>query len=71
MEFNPMDVLKEDLDTDEVGSKVNAIHKVRIVASILGTEGIKNTLLPFLDQLIKKEEDEVLFAIAEEIGNLA
>lgn len=66
-----MDVLKQDLDTDEVFSKVNAIHKVRIVASILGTEGIKNTLLPFLDQLIKKEEDEVLFAIAEEIGNLA
>ena len=52
--LNPMDVLKEDLDTDEVASKVNAIHKVRVVASILGVEGIKNTLLPFLDQLIKR-----------------
>lgn len=50
-----MDVLKEDLDTDEVASKVNAIHKVRVVASILGAEGIKTILLPFLDQLIKKE----------------
>ena len=68
--LNPMDVLKEDLDTDEVAARVNAIHKVRIVASILGVEGIKTTLLPFLDQLIKKEEDEVLFAIADEIGNL-
>lgn len=37
----------------------------------MGIEGIKSTLLPFLDQLIKKEEDEVLFAVAEEIGNLA
>lgn len=44
---------------------------MRVVASILGVEGIKSTLLPFLDQLIKKEEDEVLFAVAEEIGNLA
>lgn len=50
-----MDVLKEDLDTDEVAAKVNAVHKVRIVASIMGVEGIKTTLLPFLDQLIKKE----------------
>ena len=69
--LNPMDVLKEDLDTDEVAAKVNAIHKLRIVASILGVDGIRNILLPFLDQLIKKEEDEVLFAIADEIGNLA
>jgi hypothetical protein len=31
-----MDLLKEELETDEIGSRVNAIHKLRIVATILG-----------------------------------
>jgi hypothetical protein len=47
--LNPLDVLKEELDTDEVTQKINAIHKLRIVATLLGPEGIRNTLLPYLD----------------------
>ena len=47
--LNPIDVLKEELDTDDVASKVNAIHKLKIVATILGPEGIRNALLPYLD----------------------
>jgi hypothetical protein len=35
------------------------------------TEAIKTTLLPFLDALCKKEDDEVVFAIAEEYANIA
>ena len=34
-------------------------------------DAIKNTLLPFLDTLTKKEDDEVVFAIAEELANIA
>jgi hypothetical protein len=34
-------------------------------------EAIKTTLLPFLDQLCKKEDDEVVFAVTEEYANLA
>lgn len=76
--LNPLDVLKEELDTDEVTAKINAMHKLRIVATLMGPDGIRNILLPYLDSnsthytaLIKKEEDEVLFAIAEEIGYIA
>lgn len=76
--LNPLDVLKEELDTDEVTAKINAMHKLRIVATVMGPDGIRNVLLPYLDSnpyphaaLIKKEEDEVLFAIAEEIGYIA
>jgi serine/threonine-protein phosphatase 2A regulatory subunit A len=47
--LNPLDVLKEELDTDEVTQKINAIHKLRIVATLLGPEGIRNSLLPYLD----------------------
>lgn len=47
--LNPMDLLKEELESDEVGARVNAIHKLRVVGTLLGPDGIKNVLLPFLD----------------------
>jgi len=37
----------------------------------MSPDAIKNTLLPFLDTLTKKEDDEVVFAIAEELANIA
>ena len=70
--LNPLDVLKEELDTDDVAQKINAVHRIRIVGTIMGPEGIRSVLLPYIDSkpnhyaaLIKKEEDEVLFAVAE------
>jgi hypothetical protein len=47
--LNPMDLLKEELESDEVAARVNAIHKLRVVGTLLGPDGIKNVLLPFLD----------------------
>ena len=70
MSDNPIDLLKEEMDSDEISLRVNAIHRTKIIASIIGFDGIKNTLLPYFDSLMKKEDDEVLFAIAEELGNL-
>lgn len=70
MEQNPFELLKEELDNDEIYVRVNAIHRLKTIAVLMGTEGIKSQLLPFLESLLKKEDDEVLFAIAEEIGNL-
>lgn len=67
---NPFDLLKEEMESDEIAVRINAIHRMKIIATLLGPDGIKNKLLPYLDGLIKKEEDEVLFAIAEELGNL-
>lgn len=34
-------------------------------------EEIKNQLMPYLDGLCKKEDDEVVFAITEEYATLA
>jgi len=42
---------------------VNAIHKVSVVATLMPVEAIKTSLLPYLDVLCKKEDDEVVFAI--------
>lgn len=67
---NPMDLLKEEMDNDDIAIRVNAIHRIKIICTILGPENTKSQLLPFLESLIKKEDDEVLFAIAEQLGNL-
>lgn len=69
--INPFELLKEELDTDDLATRINAIHKVAIVATLMPTEAIKTTLIPFLDTLTKKEDDEVVFAIAEEYASIA
>lgn len=38
---NPLDVLKEDMDSEETYLRVNAIHRMKIIATLLGTEKIK------------------------------
>ncbi|KAM3135001.1 hypothetical protein pb186bvf_012825 [Paramecium bursaria] len=68
---NPFEVLKEDLENEELYLKVNAMHRTRIVAQLMGLDKIKSTLLPHFESLIKKEDDEVLFAMAEELGHVA
>ena len=85
---NAFDLLKEEMESDEIYIRVNAIHRIKIVATIMGSELIKSALLPYIDSninifknnifktklkidLIKKEEDEVLFALAEQIESLA
>lgn len=59
------------MDTDDISSKVNNIHKIPIVISLITPEIIKSTLLPYLENLIKKEDDQVVFAIADELANVA
>lgn len=59
------------METDETSTRINAVHKLPIVATLMTTDGIKNHLIPYLDSTIfrildlsKKEDDEVVFAIA-------
>ena len=52
--FNPFELFKEELDTDDLAVRVNTIHKVPIVATLMPVEAIKTTLLPYFDQLCKK-----------------
>lgn len=37
------------MDTDDIASKVNNIHKIPIIVSLISQEAIKNTLLPYLE----------------------
>ena len=41
MNDNPMDILKEEMDSDEISLRVNAIHRTKVIASLIGFDGIK------------------------------
>jgi serine/threonine-protein phosphatase 2A regulatory subunit A len=46
---NPLDLLKEELTQDEAFLRVNAVHRILVVATILGPEATRRDLLPFLN----------------------
>ncbi|CAD8111812.1 unnamed protein product [Paramecium sonneborni] len=71
MSENPFEVFIEDMENEEVYLRVNAMHRVRIICTLIGVENIRSQLIPYFDSLLDKEEDEVLFAMAEELGNIA
>ncbi|EGR29529.1 hypothetical protein IMG5_154170 [Ichthyophthirius multifiliis] len=70
-EINPFDFFRDEMESDEIQIRVNAIHRLKIIATLIGDDQIKTSLLPYLEHLIKKEADEVLFALAEELYNIA
>jgi len=66
-------LLKDEMNTDEIHLKVNAIHRLRTVIASIGEMKVVEQLIPYINQLIMqppREDDEVLFAIAEEIGKI-
>lgn len=42
MEAQALEVLKEEMENDELHYRVNAIHRIKLIATILGVDGTKN-----------------------------
>jgi hypothetical protein len=43
-----MDLLKEEMSNDQVGVRVNAIHRAEIIAAAM-SEVVETELVPYLD----------------------
>lgn len=67
---SPMDLLKEEMQSNQMSVRINAIHRVSLVATVIGDAGVKNELLPYLDKLVDTEDDEILFSISNQLGSL-
>ena len=70
MEENGLTLLKQEMQCEEVNIKVNAIHRLKTIIMSLELNDVTNQLIPYLKELISTEDDEVLFAIAEELGKV-
>jgi len=47
---NPLELLKEEMEHDEISIRVNAIHRVPVVAALFPLEGVKSQLLPYIER---------------------
>ena len=83
MSDNPLNLLKEELENDDVNLKiynniisyikiqiqikVNAIHRFPIILQVIPADKIISEFIPYIQKIISTEEDEVLLAISEEL----
>lgn len=68
-EVSPMELLREELKSEEVETRIKSIRRLRMIAQALGAERTRAELVPAVQEVIE-DEDEVLAALAEEMGNL-
>jgi len=45
----PLDLLREELSSSQMSVRINAIHRISIVATLIGEEGVKQELIPYLE----------------------
>mmetsp|Transcript_29538 Transcript_29538/g.75186 ORF Transcript_29538/g.75186 Transcript_29538/m.75186 type:complete len:603 (-) Transcript_29538:68-1876(-) len=63
----PVAVLIDELRHDDLQLRLNSIRNLRTIAVALGAERTREELLPFLQEIID-DEDEVLIALADQLG---
>jgi hypothetical protein len=66
-ETRPLQLLVNELKSEDVQLRLNAIHRVSTIALALGPQRAREELIPFLQDSVD-DEDEVLLALAEELG---
>lgn len=57
----------DELRSEDVQLRLNAIHSIPTIALALGPDRSRDELVPFLQDSVD-DEDEVLLALAEELG---
>ena len=48
-DINPLELLKEEMDTDEIHLKVNVIHRLKTIILSIGPDETVKKLLPYLE----------------------
>ncbi|CAO3586864.1 unnamed protein product [Absidia cylindrospora] len=67
-ELYPIAILVDELKNDDVQLRLNAIRNLGTIAMALGPQRTRDELIPFLNDSID-DENEILLAVAEELGN--
>lgn len=66
---NPLCACRDELRDDDIALKLNSIRRLGTIALALGDARTRGELLPYLLES-KPEEDEIMVALAEEVGKL-
>lgn len=49
---NAFEIFKEEIENDDVSVRINTIHKLPIVATLMSVDAIKSSLIPYLDGML-------------------
>lgn len=55
-DINALDLLKEEMETEEIHLKVNAIHRLKTVIMCIGVEDTIKKLIPYLECKFKANQ---------------
>ncbi|OBA20965.1 ARM repeat-containing protein [Metschnikowia bicuspidata var. bicuspidata NRRL YB-4993] len=64
----PLALLIDELKHDDVANRVAAMQKLDAIAIALGPERALNELVPFLNDVVQDDEEEVFAVMAEKLG---
>ncbi|QPG76512.1 hypothetical protein FOA43_003901 [Brettanomyces nanus] len=67
-ELYPIALLMDELRHDDVAARVQAMKRLDTISIALGPERTRKELIPFLEDVIPEDEDEVIAIAAEELG---
>ena len=65
--LHPINILTQELRNEDSQARLKSITKLSTIALALGAERTRNELLPFIKETVY-DEDEVLLALAEQLG---
>eukprot|EP01017_Pseudomicrothorax_dubius_P017045 TRINITY_DN1934_c0_g1_i5.p1 TRINITY_DN1934_c0_g1~~TRINITY_DN1934_c0_g1_i5.p1 ORF type:complete len:499 (+),score=139.99 TRINITY_DN1934_c0_g1_i5:144-1640(+) len=65
----PVAVLIEELKSENIKKRVNSVRQLSTIAGALGKDRTRTELVPFLVSELVEDEDEVLAALADSIGD--
>lgn len=64
VEVNALNLLKEEMSTEEIHLKVNAIHRLKTVILSIGPSEVQSGLIPYLQSKILLDENIVTMPIS-------
>ena len=49
MTDKPMDFFREELESDQIAVRVNAVHRAPVIAALIGEKSVEKELIPLLE----------------------
>lgn len=53
----PLDFLKEEMESDQIAVRVNAMSRTPIIAALIGNSAVEKDLIPYLDGKFELKQD--------------
>ena len=54
---NAFEIFKDEMEIDDTSVRINAIHKLPIVATLMSSDAIKGQLIPYIDSNFYPKSD--------------